>query len=118
MACHIQTSHSGAPDSRACNAQHSQGRHRAKCASAGVRHALPTGYTGAWCLPEVTKITCLPLRTRASICSTRAPSRPSASLLSLPLVTQAVPICAGQAIKFSKGLAPAADVPFKVAVWG
>ena len=95
-------------DSRAFNARHSQGT--TQRASARVRRAPSTGYTGGWPLPEVTKITCLPLRTRASICSTRAPSRPSASLLSLPLVTQAVPICARQAVKVSVGLAPAAAV--------
>ncbi len=43
--------------------------------------------------PEVTRMISLPPLTRVSSCSTRAPSRPRASLLSCPLVTQAVPIC-------------------------
>ena len=42
--------------------------------------------------PEVTRMISLPPLTRVSSCSTRAPSRPRASLLSCPLVTQAVPI--------------------------
>ena len=36
----------------------------------------------------------LPPLTRVSSCSTRAPRRPRANLLSCPRVTQAVPICA------------------------
>ena len=41
--------------------------------------------------PDETRIICLPLLTRASNCSTSAPSRPKASLWSLPRVTTAVP---------------------------
>ena len=46
--------------------------------------------------PLVTRMTCLPLLTRASSCSTRAPRRPRANLWSLPRVTTAVPTCRGR----------------------
>ena len=43
--------------------------------------------------PLVTRMICLPLLTRASNCSTRAPSLPKARRLSFVLVTTAVPTC-------------------------
>lgn len=61
-----------------------------------VRHAIAAGpwHVGvAGNIPEVTRMISLPPLTRVSSCSTRAPRRPRANLLSCPLVTQAVPIC-------------------------